>query len=384
MADQIKVDNAKLEKWASGLENVSDALADAKSILQRLDTSGEWWTKVSVSRSLRLRDVGGSVELGRAHRAVDQMAQTLGQYQRRVETLSGDIRKASRQFEEAEKKVNAWADNMGAGTGANIDKIGQLSHEYKPGVAEEGKKSGNWWESMGSFATTIVAAFGDGGKMVGDTLDLALKVFGGNATSGDLIKYLADSGETIASWIDMDKRYKKLSNLGKDYANKLHDKEFLGLRKYMDNVKVKGNTLKNFGKNLGEGFKKGMSSAAAWITSGISSAVDNFTEWKTGAISGDRAVVEWATETAGNVVLASATTALAGAAITAITGVAAPAVAVAAAGGLVVWGADCLWKNINNTDKGLVESFGSWVGEGYDKLKNWFSSSSITAAWAIG
>ena len=70
MKDRIKVNSEVLDRWASQLGEVSSALDDALSILNDLDTSGEWWGKVGNLSSLSLMLAGQTVSLGDARGAV--------------------------------------------------------------------------------------------------------------------------------------------------------------------------------------------------------------------------------------------------------------------------------------------------------------------------
>lgn len=384
MADKIRVDTACLRGWANDLSNVSDALGDAARILGGVNTSDDWWRKVGFRRTLSLRDEGRSESLTSARGAVSQLRSALNRYERNVNKLSGAVRQASVDFAETESEIKAAINAAGEGGNAGIYANGgaavagaQAALEYLKQQIKEGK-----WEdiSWGTVLTTVISAFGVGGEMIGGTLDLAFKVFGGSATGGDVLKYLANSGKSIVDWVKMDANYKKLSNLGQDYANKLHDKEFLGLKKYLKTPSKSTNGWTAFKTNFSKGFKSGVTSKASWIVSGIVSTIDNVEQVRKGEISGDRAVVETIVETGTSVVMGAAAAAATGAAFVA-AGVSAPAVAVVAVSGLAVAGIDYVWKNTLGDGKGIVESAGAAVGWGYDQLKGW-ANSTFSALWA--
>lgn len=376
MADNIRYDSGDLQRWARDLSDVSSALASAKSALNRVDTSDFWWSKVKVKSSLNLRDAGTSYALGNGRDAIKDIKSALGDYETRVSRLSGSVTDAVESFDTAEQQVG----------GIMVD-AGQQSRN----LAQDGDWSAFPWAKM---ISKTLSGFGIGGGILSSWMDVALSKDGYDLAKS-AGKAIVKTGDKIVKWIDLDKRYTKLSNLGKDYADKLRTKEFWGLNKYIKSPSGSANKWTAFKSNFSTSFGKEMTKKVSWITHGIDSGVNNYREWQSGAISGDRAVVEWATETVGGVALSAGATALTAAAFTA-AGVAAPAVAVVAVGGALVIGVDWICKNTIGksdvegvADRGVVELVGHAAGSLYDggkqalqNLGSWFGEK--TKAFSTG
>lgn len=362
MADNIKYDSSSLQRWARDLSDVSSALANAKATLNRVDTSDFWWGKVKVKSSLNLRDAGTSYALGSGRDAIKDIKRALGDYETRVSRLSGKVSDAVERFDEAEADVGSILLDVGMESGD---------------LAKDGSWSPYPWDKL---IRKFVSSFNIPGGILGSWMDVLASKDGYDYVKS-VGKAIVKTGEKVVKWIDLDKRYTRLANIDKDWANDLRNREFLGRDRYLKNPSKSANKWTAFGTNFGNTFKKCMKNSVAWVTSGIESGVNNFKEWKSGAISGDRAGVEWAVETVSGVALAAGATALTAAVLTT-----APAWGVAAVSGALVVGADWICKNTIGKstvdgvpDRGVVELVGHTAGNMYDggkkmlqNLGNWF------------
>ena len=127
MANKIRVDTSDLERWSSKLAEVSEALTEAAEALGRVDTDDDWWRKVRVKESFRLRDEGGSVSLSSARSAVSQLERTLERYQQRVNKLSNAVKKAGVDFTNTESDVKSLINGTSDGAVVDIYGVGKGS-----------------------------------------------------------------------------------------------------------------------------------------------------------------------------------------------------------------------------------------------------------------
>lgn len=367
MADNISVNSAALAGWAAKLSDVSEALSRAESLLRTVDTSEEWWSKVRLNGSLRLRDSGESLPLGTATQAVSLLSGALDRYQQRLERLSEAVKEAASRFEDAEASVCSMIDGAGTGRAEGAGEGGMISGGYVGGVAGEAPEGTDWWDFLCKLATTGVAAFGAEGKILSKSIQYGAKMISGDATGGDLLKYLAECAKPVADWVKLDEKYAAWVSHSQAAADKLYTHELLGLRKYAKGIDVKAGWA-SFGSNLKKSFADKVGKASTWVVSGIVSGVNNDQEYSSGAISADRAVVEGVFETVGSVVTSALTTAAVGAAITAATGAAPAAAVVLVVSGAITVGADFIWKSATGSETGIIESAGSWIGERYEGM----------------
>ena len=115
MKDRIKVNSEVLDRWASQLGEVSSALDDALSILNDLDTSGEWWGKVGNLSSLSLMLAGQTVSLGDARGAVKSLSSALRTYTGETRQLSANLQKTGAAFGAAVSAMDRTMDGLSNG-----------------------------------------------------------------------------------------------------------------------------------------------------------------------------------------------------------------------------------------------------------------------------
>lgn len=115
MKDRIKVNSEVLDRWASQLGEVSSALDDALSILNDLDTSGEWWGKVGNLSSLSLMLAGQTVSLGDARGAVKGLSSALKTYTGETRQLSANLQKTGAAFGAAVSAMDRTMDGLSKG-----------------------------------------------------------------------------------------------------------------------------------------------------------------------------------------------------------------------------------------------------------------------------
>lgn len=179
----------------------------------------------------------------------------------------------------------------------------------------------------------------------------------------NLVKFVSKGGKSIVKWAGFEK----------DLTDIERNRKLFGLDKYLKTPSEAAKWGTRFKENFEQGFMKGFwdnakdgkvvdkgklaSNLFTWGAAAITSGIDNYQEYKSGKISGDRAVIEWGVETVATVAL----TAAIGGAIAALGG---SVIAVAVGGAVVKWGADWVCKQV--TGKGVVESVGYAVGEVYD------------------
>lgn len=119
MADKILVDTERLNDWASQMSSVSGAISNARAMLSRVDTGEEWWSKVHIDRSMRLRDADSTLAFGNARTSVSAMMRTLNEYSDRLADLSKAVRSAADGFEDAENTIGSHIEGCGEGTDAS-------------------------------------------------------------------------------------------------------------------------------------------------------------------------------------------------------------------------------------------------------------------------
>lgn len=374
MADRIQIDTEVLNAVSKKLGSLSSELSSCQAKVSRIasDIDAKSGAKVNVGQYIQLSLAGMRAGGGNIQSCLQQYARALNRYEDLASKLASKTSSALRHIENQEKSLcdvitqigsdSPFSQNgggnagEGSGGGGAPDK-GLILPGWDKILLDSIGKAG----SIGAFIKTIFGMVNSGGSW------------------DSIAKFLVRGGDMAAKWA---KNFSKYGKMGKDFW-----KSMTGLTPYLsDPSKLSG--IKGFGENLSSGLKKGFSSVATWLTAGITSAKNNYEEF--GGQITDRAVVEWATETAAEVGLKVGTTALVGAAVTAAGVASAPALAIGIAGTLVYTGIDCLWKNTIGNGDGIVESIGHGVGEMYDGAKAWIGDTwgkitngfKISAIWA--
>lgn len=387
-------------QYAAELRRLSRELRGVSADLRGLNLWGNRIANLPIKGDVRwLAMAGLSVGRGNLSTQISGYTRATQRYAELAQGLASRLTQAAGIFDNAERGIMRSGMNVGREPGEGSPGIGfgyyhidWLSDKFpmligwKGGANEAARdlieQTGatskrtpwNWhWESL---LPKILGggAIGSGfGGLVSGAWPLIL-----GKGAGDTGGTLAKLGSVAANWIKARAAYADSLKTGAKVldANKALDKTLLGLDRYLKNG-AKG--WGNFGQNFSEGFNKTAGSAGNWVANGIKSIISNHKEFDSGAITADRAVVETVWETAVGVGLTALGTAAAGAALAAAGVVSAPAVAVAAAGGLLVWGADTIWKNTVGEGKGIVETGGKLVGETYDITKK---AVGTAAKWA--
>lgn len=120
MADRIKMDTDQLEKWASSLNQVSNALSQAEAALRRVNTGDDWWRKVNMSRSIYLKDAGRNVSISGARDAVSELTGAIDMYQARTRELKNVLSRNAGVFADAENEVLGIAKGAQQGTDSSV------------------------------------------------------------------------------------------------------------------------------------------------------------------------------------------------------------------------------------------------------------------------
>lgn len=411
MADKIRVNTELLERCAGELRTTAQGFGSAASILAGLDTGKEWWTKMGRFDSIRLQDEGSSVPSVDAGATVRALTAVLRRYDNRMTSLGNRVSQTAGMFDNLENSLHSRAINQYAGTEGDIigapGDAGGISGGAAGNDASGSKSEDDGW--LGHIREMIV----DGGviaKGISSAWGIINDIVNGKVDFPNLAKYAVDGRDIVTKWLDINKRYKKLSNFGKSYANKLKWRERLGLNKFWNGktaatrLSQASSGLDRFKANFSKQFVSGMKDKANWITSGISSAINNYNQHKeglkTGAVKIDRVGVEWVTESVGTVTIGAASTALAAAGFAAVGAAGAPVIAVGVAAYGISCAADWAFKGITGSEKGIAETVGDAAGEFYDKtlkpgviqgakkigegmekMGNWLSSK-VKAAWS--
>lgn len=362
MANIMRFDTNTLDSIANRIRNLSSELQQSKNtvsgIASAIDKKSGSDLHLGASSYFSMASMrAGNDDI---KSCIRQYSKILGQYSSLLSELSGNIIKVSRLIENTETSLKDTilqaGENSPFTSGENSNSSGGGS---KP--SEKGKSDSD------NLLLDLLDEAGSAGYFLSGLIGMFTNGF--NAES--ILKFLVKGGDSVNKWIKALPKWEKLSRFGQDYANKTYLKKLVGLDKYLANPSKSANTWTAFKSNFSSGFKKGMSSKAGWITAAIGSAFDNYEEF--GGQITDRAVVEWAAETATSVTLNVGATALAGAGLAAVGITGAPVLAVGAAGVLIYSGADILWKNTLGNGKSITQSAGSFIGDVYDGAKEGLS-----------
>lgn len=223
-------------------------------------------------------------------------------------------------------------------------------------------------------------------------------------TSWTSVAQYAKSGVSwlkgIYKWFDSNRDLNKLSRMLPDQARKTRIKRLFGLNKKFDGHKLRASVAKswtmrfknNFRNTLSEELKSytsgGAKSVFAWLGVGLtalSNSCSNYDEYKSGKISGKRAVAETVTET----VIDIGKDLIIGAAVGAAIGTvfsSAPVVLVGAAAVgatyLLDWGCKKITGKLCKEEKGFTEAVSDFVldvGEKIDTVGKKVVSSAISS-----
>jgi hypothetical protein len=353
---EIVVSGNALEACARQLDQIGRDLNLAKQALNRVGWQSSGVANVRIAGGYAANRVRQQQKLlsAKADASADlskSLKQVAGLYEQIERQLAGAPSSAPQSFGE---------DAMHQGSKA-IEASRAFTENGQPGAASRTfdlPKFG--WDALRKG----IGSFGSGGKLI----DAALGIGSGDGLEKNLVK----AGDVFVKWGGMLKNYKKLKNLGQSYADNIYKKKLFGLDQYVKKPRPNATWTSTLGKSFKQGLKKEFTKKSSWVVSGITSAIDNYQEYKTGAITSDRAVVEWAAETATSVATTAALTAATGAVMMAAIG-SAPVVAVAAVSGIAYLAVDTAFKHTIGKGKGIVESVGSAVGKAYDGFKGWLS-----------
>ena len=352
-----------------GLKKLNGAIADSRtkvsSVLAQLNAGNG--ANLTHNGSYRLTGAQLSVGGATVRDALSSHTRALSAEADYVSALRNKVIRVEQYFRDTENGVCRLLEDCQRRVETPPDIQAAASAPSAPADAE----SGSFWGSIpwDKLAKKVIGSLG----MVGSMFSSVDKMFGGT-----WVDFLTGGIKTVSNtvkWIDIFGDYKKLTNFGHGYAEKLYAKKLFGLDKYLKTPSKSANTWTAFKRNFSTSFKKGVSNPVSWVTNGIASGYKNFLEYQTGAITGDRAVVEWATETATDVVIGAGVTALTGAALAAVGVTSAPVLVVGAISGVALMGVDALWSNtigywVTGSEAGIAETVGHVVGDVYDGLKS--------------
>lgn len=374
MANVLRYDTETLDNIASKIKKLSSELQQSKNTVSGIASAINRRSGADLHLGFSSYFSMASMRAGNddVKSCLQQYAKILSRYSSLATELSSNVRKASALISDTESELQNRI--LQAGQSGPFAEGGNSKDSGK------GSGGGNKPDSNGKFdfqklIIDIISKAGSGGYFTSGILDMIRNDF--NLES--IMKFAVKGGKSISKWI----------NAIKSPTQPFY-KEFFGLNKYLSNPSTATNPFIAFKENFGSGFKKGISNKASWLTAAIGSAFDNYEEF--GGQITDRAVVEWATETATTVALKAGATALAGAGLAAVGITGAPVLVVGAVGVVIYSGADALWKNTIGDGKSIVESVGSAVGDVYDsakegigKAKKWIGNkiSGLTNGWNV-
>jgi len=347
MADKIIVDFDALDRISSRLNAAGRELDQAMSQLARLHVTRDAGADVRISGCrAKLRVTGMTVSPGTIGDAVSSYKSAVGNVSWYTNNLSAAVQSVFEMFERTENSLS----------GKELD-TGESVPTSK-GAENEASGSSAW----DVFLKYLQKALGKAGILgtIGSAIWAGSSGLSNKAPFEVLANYLAKTVPAYAKWAKSD-----------DYMPQL-----LGLQKFLKTPATEGPKWARMASDFGSGLKKGLTSGPAWIAAGVSSAFNNYHEYANGDISGDRAVFETITETAGTV----GTSALIAAGVAAVIP-AAPAVAVGVIAAGIFFVGDMAVEHF--TGKGIVENIGTWTGDLYDGLKEKCKSTgaSIVNGW---
>lgn len=356
MNDRILFRSDSLTEAASELNKLIDTLEDIAGDLNRLDTSAEWWSKVSVSTSHGKNN---------ALITVSMLKSDFGKTREYVSSVSGGVRKAQELFSKADSEISKSAESMFSGSSYDLsaNDVGDLES------GEEAEEKKNWED----FIDLLIDILGKAGPF-GAALKFALEPIVSWFSSGKFSDDDYSIGEAVFN-VGKD-GFSVIANMYKWLADdKKGIKDFFGLDK---KTKIDG-IFDDFTKD-------GMVSKFAYAKLAldvVSHGIDNYKEMKDGKIDAGRAVAETLVETGVEFVTdAGIEAAVTGVAIAVAGG--APAIVIGAGVVVVKEGLDvtCKWitSEYLGEEKGLVEGISDGLitivtdpGQAWNNVKNSFS-----------
>lgn len=356
MNDRILFRSDSLTEAASELNKLIDTLEDIAGDLNRLDTSAEWWSKVSVSTSHGKNN---------ALITVSMLKSDFGKTREYVSSVSGGVRKAQELFSKADSEISKSAESMFSGSSYDLsaNDVGDLES------GEEAEEKKNWEDFIDllidilgkagpfgaalKFALEPIVSWFSSGKFSDDDYSIGEAVFNvgkdGFSVIANMYKWLADDKKGIKDFFGLDKKT-KIDEIFDDFT------------------------------------KDGMVSIFAYAKLAldvVSHGIDNYKEMKDGKIDAGRAVAETLVETGVEFVTdAGIEAAVTGVAIAVAGG--APAIVIGAGVVVVKEGLDvtCKWitSEYLGEEKGLVEGISDGLitivtdpGQAWNNVKNSFS-----------
>lgn len=356
----IKVSTDALDLISKTLSQTTNKIEDASSALAGVWLSGANGANSETNSSCSLRVRGSGIPGSSVGTALKDYKNALSWYAEYVSRLSRNVSKVKALFEESDSSmINMISDNS--------EKALELDEVLLKALGKAG-----YFGSLASGALLL--------------RDLSTK---------NIIKFTAGAANTTAKWYKSNRNLNIVARSSKEFANELRYKKLFGLDKYFKSGELSRDSskLRAYNANASTKWSQALKKPGTWIVAGIGSAFDNYSDYKSGAITSDRAVVEWASETAGNVVLTTGATAVAGAGLAAVGFAGAPVIVVGAVATVVVMAVDAKWADTigkavgrKDKDEGMVETLGWAVGEGYDFVKglDLFGKTGAIKAYANG
>lgn len=218
----------------------------------------------------------------------------------------------------------------------------------------------NWLKEVTDTTVKVVSKAGVPGAGIGAVYEIVRNGIGEGKKSS-YVKAAKGFFEAISKSVG------KAKKAGKDKIT-VDWKKFLGIDKSLEKYKEVVGPTKRFKAAFSDKFKSKFnvkSEGVGWALTVVAAGFDNYDEYKSGEISGKRAVAETIGESAITIAEGAIVSSLVTAGLAAIGFTAAPAVVVAGVGVLVTWGADLLCKHF--TGKGVAEAVSDLVIDGVGK-----------------
>ncbi|MBE5785918.1 MAG: hypothetical protein E7324_00085 [Clostridiales bacterium] len=326
MANVLRYDTAVIDQIARQLKDLGNELTSCKGTVAGIASSmtRKSGSQLHYSSTSRLSMAGLRVGNDSIKSCLQQYANALSTYQSLVGKLSNQLYQLSQNIADTEHKLcNAIQKN-----GADSPFHG---NNHGGGGKSFGDQSSAVTHEIIESLLSIIGAAGPLGALVSSVMGMGNNGF----DLESILKFVVRGGDVAIKW----------ATEGFDLVN------MLDLAPY---------------KGAADAAIKGFGSLANWLTSGITSAFNNWEEH--GELS-DRFFVEFFSETAADVALGTAATIAGGAILTAVGVAGAPALAAGAIGAVIYFGADCLWKYTIGNGDSIAESIGNTVGKGYEMAK---------------
>lgn len=344
MNDRILFRSDSLTEAASELNKLIDTLEDIAGDLNRLDTSAEWWSKVSVSTSHGKNN---------ALITVSMLKSDFGKTREYVSSVSGGVRKAQELFNKADSDISKSAESMFSGS--SYDLSANDPDDIKNEKETDEKKS--WWDYF--FQYSLIPKLVGTAGIFGAILKIGLTP-GAKWFDSGVFGYGDSVGEAVVNFTK-----DTVSAIGKIYEWLADDekgfKDFFGL-----NMKTEVSGI--FDK-FTEG---GATEAFAWLGLGlnlVSNGIGNYQEMQSGEIDAKRAVQETFVETAVDFGVDWAITAgLTGIAVATVGGAPAILIGVGAVGVKAVLDAGAKW--LTNGEKDFTEAVSDFIIDSAEVASN--------------